>query len=398
MAIGLSGPGVEAGERVARARAPFLPALTGVRAFAAFWVLALHVWGVVALLAPGVLTRAAEPFALAGALGVDVFFVLSGFIISYNYARTFDEGGGVRRWRRFLWARLARIYPVHVVLLAALVPAVWGLGFGGEIEARRWSARALAESLLLVHAWSGNVDVWNPVSWSISSEWLAYLTFPLLSGAALWIVRRSSPATTWLALSLIAALPALHQTVDPFLDVMPPMPPLQILSEFLAGCMVYRLFESGRRVRGLFASPMVNLALLLAVSAGLARTGASPFWSVLFVPPMLLGLAQGRGFLSRAFAHPWCVYWGKVSYALYMTHYLWLWVMHTAFPEETLASYTFAARMTLLALHVLPVFAIAALTYHLVEEPARHALARLVERPDAHRRAPSAAPEALSIS
>jgi peptidoglycan/LPS O-acetylase OafA/YrhL len=365
------------------AHRPFVPALTGLRAFAALWVLALHMSWIVAALLPGWPSAVLTVLARPGFLGVDVFFVLSGFIISYNYAAVFDDGFDLRRWGRFLWARLARIYPVHAVILVALAIAVLGLGFGrgGEIEERRWSIGALAQSFLLIHAWTGETDVWNGVSWSISSEWLAYLCFPLLSFLAVVLTRASRLRAAWVAVFVLTALPALRQTFATSLNDIVPMPPLQILAEFLAGCVTYRLFERRARSPRVFSNPGPLLVALVAVSAGLAHWGVTAFWAVVFVPPMLLGIARHEGFLSRVLSHPAAVYWGKVSFALYMTHYLWLWIMHTFFPVQTMTAYGLVERIVFVLIHALPTFAIAAATYHLIEEPARGFFARAVARP-----------------
>jgi peptidoglycan/LPS O-acetylase OafA/YrhL len=360
---------------------PFLPALTGIRSFAAFWVVALHLTGVIGALAPPPFAAA---FALAsrpGFLGVDVFFVLSGFIISYNYAHVFDRAIDAKRWGRFLWARLARIYPVHIVLLAALAVAVlgFGVGRGGAIADRRWSIGALVESALLVHAWLGHKDVWNAVSWSISSEWLAYVCFPLLSLAAFGIARRHA-AVSWIALTILAVLPACNMAIGRVTGL-PMLPPLQILSEFLAGCLVYRMFVRGDGVRGPAVRPGLTLLSMIGAAMVLDATGAPVYWAVVLVPPVVLGLARQQGTASRVFSHRLAVYWGKVSFALYMTHYLWLWVMHTFLPLDRLAAFGLLPRVAFVGLHFLPTLLIASATYHLLEEPARRALARVVERP-----------------
>ena len=90
-------------------RPEFLPALTGVRAFAALWVVALHLTAIESVLFHGTSADALMFLGHPGFLGVDVFFVLSGFIISYNYARTFDQPAERADYGRFLWARLSRI-------------------------------------------------------------------------------------------------------------------------------------------------------------------------------------------------------------------------------------------------------------------------------------------------
>jgi peptidoglycan/LPS O-acetylase OafA/YrhL len=360
---------------------PLLHSLTGIRAFAAFWVLLLHMLVVIDALMPQSSAAVARFFGRPGFLGVDVFFVLSGFIISYNYAWIFDQGITPGRWGRFLWARLARIYPVHFVLLVALAAAVLGLGFGrgGEIEARRWSTTGLVQSFFLVHAWIGSEDVWNSVSWSISAEWLAYLAFPLLSLLSATLTRRAH-AGAWLAIAAIVSLPAIRDTLAQVLPLSS-MLPLQILSEFTAGCIAYRIFQGARALPFFARYPGVNMFLLVTAGGMLSLAGLSARWLIVLVPPMLLGLAHQQGWVARVLARPWIVYWGTVSYSLYMTHYLWLWVMHTFLPLSTLATYSAPVRLAFVLIHAVPTLAIAAATYHMIEEPARRRLARLVHVP-----------------
>src|SRR5512135_599191 len=92
-------------------RAKDIPSLTGLRAFAAWWVVFFHC----SFLLPAALPKVYW-FARLGYLGVDLFFVLSGFIISYNY---WDKlaSFSVKAYREFLWLRLARLYPVHLFTL-----------------------------------------------------------------------------------------------------------------------------------------------------------------------------------------------------------------------------------------------------------------------------------------
>ena len=87
-----------------------LKQITSVRFFAAMWVVAYHFWPSLNPILPALVSR--------GYLGVELFFVLSGFILSHVYLESFGE----RRFRYpdFLWARLSRIYPVHLATLAGL--------------------------------------------------------------------------------------------------------------------------------------------------------------------------------------------------------------------------------------------------------------------------------------
>ena len=360
---------------------PFVPALTGVRAFAALWVMLLHLTEVTTVLVPEGAARAFGFIAWPGSLGVDVFFVLSGFIISYNYEARFAGSFDRPRYLGFLRARLARIYPVHLVLLLALVVVVRGVGVapGGGIDPARWSTQQLVESLVLVHAWVGHTAAWNSVSWSISSEWLAYLLFPLMVRAARQVVRLSGAALV-LAIAALASVPAMRSTVERLVAGTPAMPPLQIVAEFLTGCVIYQLYRQGRGRAGLAAHPGWVLVAMVLGAAVLFRLGAPAAWSVMLVPPLILGLAYGQGRATRVFAHPLMVYGGKISFALYMTHYLWLWVMHYVFPLATLVDASLPVRIGWVLAHALPMPLVAAATYHLVEEPARHWLMRGARR------------------
>src|SRR5262249_48688850 len=141
-----------------------------------------------------------------GYLGVDFFFVLSGFIITHVYLANLAHPTAAAT-RVFLWHRFVRIYPVHVAVLAGLmvllaIGRVAGIPLNNPED---WSSADLLWNLTLLHAW-GFVDhpSWNVPSWSISAEWFAYLLFPLLAPALMWLSDRST--------ALLAAVAALAAT------------------------------------------------------------------------------------------------------------------------------------------------------------------------------------------
>src|SRR5262249_40103508 len=109
------------------------------------------------------------------AQGVCFFFVLSGFILTYVYPR-FERPAEIGT---FLWARLARLWPVHVAAMGfGLLLLPWH--FWSQILACK--GKVLLAHLFLVQAWIPKCEYYfgiNPVSWSISAEWLFYLCFPL---------------------------------------------------------------------------------------------------------------------------------------------------------------------------------------------------------------------------
>ncbi|RVD37634.1 acyltransferase, partial [Mesorhizobium sp. M8A.F.Ca.ET.023.02.2.1] len=128
-------------------------------------------------------------------LFVDFFFVLSGFVIASSYA---DRLGRPEEVARFALVRFGRIYPLHLVMLAAfaafellrlVLPQLYGTGaapFTGGFD-----LKSLAANLLLLQG-VGFEDrlTWNAPSWSISAEFFAYLLFAgvvFIAGARAWI-------------------------------------------------------------------------------------------------------------------------------------------------------------------------------------------------------------------
>lgn len=167
----------------------YLPALTGVRALAAFWVLLYY-------LHPTLRAYFGDfgfvsAVIMMGYQGVDLFFGLSGFIIAHHYAeklRVFSWAG----YRDYLWARIARVYPLHLVMLMTVLLLVKAAPlFGFTINRGTdylWSG--FFKNLLLVQAWEFPARVnWNHFAWSISAEWFAYLLAPLFV-ALIWARQR----------------------------------------------------------------------------------------------------------------------------------------------------------------------------------------------------------------
>src|SRR4051812_31494401 len=145
-----------------------LPALTGLRGVGAVWVVLFHTW------------IGRHQLVTSGYLGVDLFFILSGFILAHVYADRFTAPGA---YRRFLRARVARIYPLHIIMLmslAALVIAMPSFQLRFAPSEFRFTAAGFVACVFLVQDWLPRLEqTWNAPAWSLSAEWLVYLLFPI---------------------------------------------------------------------------------------------------------------------------------------------------------------------------------------------------------------------------
>ena len=180
-----------------------VPGLTGLRFLAAFSVLFAHA---VAVLLQGHDYPGSVAYwcTQASGFGMTLFFVLSGFVIHYNYAGLVT-GGRLRGIAAYLWARFARLYPLYLLTLLGYVLVSrrhFDFWFGDPAPFRD-VLHALPYFLFSLQSWFyvpiGDTSLIyavggsTSITWSISTEWFFYLTFPLVA----WLVLRShSPRLT----------------------------------------------------------------------------------------------------------------------------------------------------------------------------------------------------------
>ncbi len=180
MAMGRSGGDAGAAAGIAPA-APRLPGLTRLRLLFIGWVVLYHLD--LALEAARGLP-AVEPVLRKGFLGVDGFFLLSGFALWLGYHARPPRGAG--GYARFLVRRLAKILPLHLAALAALLLLVGAAAAAGVAinDPGRFGWRDVWLQALLLNAWETTDRLaWNYPSWALSAEWAGYLAFPALLAA-----------------------------------------------------------------------------------------------------------------------------------------------------------------------------------------------------------------------
>lgn len=299
-----------------------LRGLTALRGWAALWV-ALH-HAILSLNGAKALQGTVwADVADKGWLGVDLFFILSGFIIAHS------NGKSLSRWsmpvvKKFLFKRFARIFPAHLFVMALcglVVAAATASGaFMDPQGIYTWDS-FMGQLFLLNGLGLGEPRGWNVPTWSIGSEFLAYLAFPLfaLAGAKYF---RSPRLCALLGLGLFFGTLSLALVLNNgqkfMLDFQ--YTSVRVLSEFIGGMLLYRFYRHlGPK---LFAWPLIGLGLagLLGHIFIIAPTlGAFYDWvGLLSFFPLILGASLVG---SAKTAGPW-EFLGKISYGLYLIHSL----------------------------------------------------------------------------
>ncbi len=368
-----------------------IKALTGLRIVAAAWVVLFHFRPMLGDASPD-FRDALAPVLNCGAQGVDLFFILSGFVLTWNYLDRLGRSWSVRATLHFLWLRLARVWPVYLVTLH--LAALWVIftlhvGHVPSPDASQLTAISYVRQILLVQLWFQpffDGSSWDGPAWSISAEWLAYLLFGLLV-LVIFRMKLATRARTLMWLAFAASLPPvlLLLTSGQFYTPWSWLP--RIVTQFTAGALVcaavrgLRLTERARRVAGYF-SVLVAIAIvgILYLFDAHPLTGVQDSGGVvdvLFVP-LVMTLAVGVGSLPRLLSTRLMVFGGQISFCLYMVHEL----VHTAWGwaaeqfELTLGDFPWKWNVVgLLAIAV----GAAILLYHFVEEPARRWMRRMVD-------------------
>jgi peptidoglycan/LPS O-acetylase OafA/YrhL len=350
-----------------------LKPLTALRFFAAMWVVSFHYW-------PDLIGHAAAVPAVVGKgyLGVELFFVLSGFILSHVYLDGLGEGRF--KYGKFLWARLARVYPLHLATLAGvglLVAGAAAAGFDLSHNIADWAS--LPANLTLTHAWGLAPEAaWNHPSWSISAEWFAYLTFPLFGWVA-WRLRRRPGVAVAGAIALIAGLYVAFEAMTgfPLTRATIHWGALRIVPCFAYGCAINLAWRSGAVRTSTQALAGAGLFTALALSS--AQLGLHDAVTVSLFGGLILCLAALSSTGSKVLSGAVGVYLGEVSYAVYMVCIPWQ-LVYVNGVQKALnlgdAPLPFPVWLGL----VVGVVPAAAAAHHLVERPARAAMRAWADR------------------
>lgn len=289
--------------------------LTGLRGLAALTVVLYHI-----VQRDEYLGQFTANFLRHGYLAVDLFFVLSGFVIAMNYARHFEAGITHTLYARFLAQRFARIYPLYLALTLVGIAKFCILVLLLGIAPAYLDLSDMIASLFLVQNWGfGFTGVIGP-SWSVSVEVIAYLVFPFIVLFFRWSALRAA----WLLAVCVAAevvVATSHLGLAGPLDVVEShsiLPLVRCLAGFATGVITYWCSQQSR-VRALGGHSLFALGTL-AVLVALIAFNVHDLLVVGVFPALLVCSACEPKVITRVFANRFSHHLGLLSFAIYLVH------------------------------------------------------------------------------
>ena len=371
--------------------------LTGLRLFAAAWVVLFHFSNTHGMLV-ATLLHPIHAVVDTGAMGVDLFYVLSGFVIAFTYLDKLGERLNPRVTWRYLWARVCRIWPAYALVSTAFLGFLvfkrwyWDIAKPAyqnvqpSLTVGAW-LRQMTLTQLWDHPWHDGASFVGP-TWSVSAEFLAYVLFPLSALLFYRLGRLRGQGARWTFGVLAVAL----MMPESMLCLLTGSPYFQfswlvrILTGFAAGVFVYlvvRDIARTPRVRRIaswcswLVLGLVLAGLVVGMLLGPGPDGVSIERGgvvLLLFPPLVGALSLASGPLAKGLSLPAVVHGGRISYSLYLVHVPIFEIWWTAMERVGILHDDGLLSTVLTPLVLLGVFVLAHLMFTYVEEPARQAL------------------------
>ena len=311
-----------------------IPALTSLRFFAAAMIVIQHT---------SYFFKIWQDFSNSFVLiqGVTFFFVLSGFILTYTHSNL----SGVTDSFRFIWARIARVWPVHVFVMAIFI-ILYGPVFNTGYET---TTLQLFLNAALLQAWdpyTSGFFAYNGVAWTLSVEMFFYTLFPILiyKFSSTWHIKiLASIGLVFLGIFIAKATDSMPFTGEDTISNSSWLyiwPPARLL-EFVLGMVAGKAYLTyGHRLdRTEVTSTISGIAAVMIILYGAIKSpmfayklqalglfsesgkawfvvsGAAPFFAIgLFL------ISSDKGLIQKALSWQPLVLLGEISFSVYLTH------------------------------------------------------------------------------
>jgi len=348
-----------------------LPGLTALRGIAAILVMA-HNYTLSFF--PDIQKLSTTLFLRKSYLWVDMFFLLSGFVLTHVYRTAFAEHVNFNRYKSFTLARIARIYPLHIGTLSILIALEFLCHYlGGESPVRALSK--IPENLALVHALD-RYTYWNEPSWSISAEWLTYIFVPFLILLASQVAAITRLIVSVICIGLLYTIELhfgdfgiLHAGWSLY---------VRCVLEVVIGVNLYQLYLRHQFKQLVTKRLIIGVLLMIFVtlSVHLPHTVTVVLFALLIYLVAHIG-SNERYWLN----HPLLVWLGTISYSIYLVHdplkqilvAISIWVGNPI--DAKTISYNNQVLITILCM--IASILIAHISYKYLEEPSRKVIRKL---------------------
>lgn len=313
----------------------YFPALTALRGIAALWVMLFHMDVIIYYRELGtIVPHQWSGLITQGYLWVDLFFILSGFIICHIYGDKLSGKLQVVSIKNYLRARFFRIYPLHLFTLILLIGLVivtstvaptaiddsWHVYFDWQ---------ALLSNIFLTNSMNQHSYLsWNIVSWSIGAEWWAYIYAILL---LYFISNKSIKYSLVITLiSFIGLILLVYFYPKQTLDITFDFGFLRCIFGFTLGVASYKAFKQNLGIK-IFQEDRYFVLTLLTIFA----IFHCKFNGLLIIPlyvALVLCAAFNQHKVRQLLSSGIPQYLGQISYSIYLMHGVWFMVFWFALP------------------------------------------------------------------
>lgn len=315
-----------------------------------------------------------SPIPAIGSYGlfVDMFFILSGFVIYFTYR---DKVRDRQDYRTFVVKRIARVYPLHIIMLVLFVCVD---GPAGNVPVGSSPLREFVVNALLLQSWGFSSDLaFNTPAWSISAELGCYLLFPLIAIAV-------SRMPLLLSFALVGAcyvigghghVPIWANSHSQMLGATYDYGVLRALTGFSNGVVLCRLYTTLKPHGAYLVAGVAAMVCAIVIMNVFAKGDLV----ILLMAGATIATALGESALPRRAALTKIFEWfGNTSYAIYMLHMaLTLWVVGPVLRASTLSEGEVCA---VLLAFIIGLTIVSHFVFVVVEAPARKWVTRSFKR------------------